>query len=131
MSVKTCPLACVPAKAAKKEEAERRKAAAAEAAAKKKKVDDLKQRMRRSKVYCNCHMPMHSEKCRIRGTQGQVLWPGAGPPSYVTRAEYEWFTANVGSTTRPRQDLQGGFGRRAPAHFRRAWIALGIAASAA
>ena len=66
---------------------------AAEAlAAKKRRIKDIEAKLRRSTVRCTCKRPFHTERCRIRGTRGQILWLGYDVG--VTRADMQFLNGN-------------------------------------
>ena len=86
--------------AAERVAAERRQQAASRAAAqaaeaeRKQRVEDLGARLRRSKVWCTCRKPIHDMRCRIIGSNGQVLWLGADVG--VSMEAVQWYHANGG-----------------------------------
>ena len=64
----------------------------------KERLRELGQKIRRSKVYCNCKRIVppaeHKENCKIRcAYTARTLFEGADS---ITRSEYDWFLANGG-----------------------------------
>ena len=78
----------------RKREARRTKAGVAAKRADKERLDFLRPLLRQSKTYCSCKLPIHSEKGRIRGAGGAILWWGYDVG--VNQVQLEWYLAQPG-----------------------------------
>ena len=56
---------------------------------------EIRQALRRSGVHCTCKLPIHTDKCRIRGPDGAVLYWGAD--MRLSRAAVEWYLSQPGA----------------------------------
>ena len=64
------------------------------------RLQDIGERMKRSKVWCSCKNTLHTgevfhlERCRIRSAHNEILWPGHDQG--VTRDMLQWYHDNGG-----------------------------------
>ena len=77
-----------------KREADRKRAMKEAEELRKARFQSIQVRVRRSKIWCSCGLPLHAEKCRLWGASRQLRWPGAD--EFVSRADWDWYLAQGG-----------------------------------
>ena len=74
--------------------AERKRADQAAIAERKARLQHISERLRRARTRCTCQLPIHSDRCRLRGVNNEILWFGADQG--VSREDLRWYHANRG-----------------------------------